>query len=717
MSTMNLKILLVENDSAIADRARSALADSGFGSFEVDWVRQLSEGLERLSQKGVAAVLLALMLPDSQGIDTFTRAFAAAPDIPILILGGDAEEALAKEAVRSGAQDYLLPDHLNSYYLPRALRNAIERKLVEDALFLERERALVTLNSIGDAVLCTDVAGTITYLNLVAETMTGWSRDDAIGRPLAEVFQILDGATRETARDPMEMAVEQNRTVGLTMNCILVRRDGLEFAIEDSAAPIHDRAGKVIGAVIVFHDVSEARAMSLQMTHSAQHDLLTNLPNRLLLNDRVSQAISLARRRHRPIAVLFLDLDRFKYINDSLGHSAGDLLLRSVSKRLLAGVRGSDTVSRQGGDEFVILLSEIAFPEDAGTSARKILLSLNASHSISGQDLRIGGSIGISVFPADGEDAASLIKNADTAMYHAKDRGRNNFQFFKAEMNAKAVERQVMEGSLRQALEKEEFLLHYQPKVNLDTGRITGVEALLRWRHPERGLVPPVQFVPIAEDCGLILEIGRWVLRKACSQAREWQDAGLEPLPIAVNVSAVEFQDPEFVESVRGVLRETGLEGRFLELELTERVLMDDAESTARVLQELKEMGVGLALDDFGTGYSSLSYLRHFPIDVLKIDRSFVERITSDGDDSAIVSAIINMGKSLKQRVVAEGVETREQKAFLESQNCEEGQGYLFGRPVTAAQFAKLLHQAKPERESNVAAIGAPGTAKKVRYS
>jgi len=685
------KILLVENDPGAADKIRAALAAAGGGSFELEWVRQLSEGLERLSKRGIAAVLLKLSLPDSRGMESFDRLFAAAPDVPILILVGSGSEALAKQAVGRGAQDYLLPDHLDSYSLTRALRNAIERKAVEDALYLEKERAVVTLNSIGDAVLCTDISGRITYLNLVAETMTGWCRKEAIGKALAEVFRIIDGPTRKTARDPMEMAVEQNRTVGLTMNCVLIRRDGFESAIEDSAAPIHDRGGRVIGAVIVFHDVSAARAMSSQMTHSAQHDMMTNLPNRLLLNDRITQSISLARRQSRPIAVIFLDLDRFKYINDSLGHATGDKLLQSVSKRLLAGVRGSDTVSRQGGDEFVILLSEIAYPEDAATSANKILHSLSAPHSIEGQDLHIDGSIGISVYPEDGADAETLIKNADTAMYHAKENGRNNFQFFKAEMNEKAVERQSLEGSLRRALERKEFLLHYQPKVNLETGEITGVEALIRWRQPDRGLVPPSQFVPIAEDCGLIIQIGRWVLREACRQARAWQRAGLPPVPITVNVSAVEFRDKGFVESVRATLSETGLEAQYLGLELTEGVLMEDAESTATVLQELKLMGVHLAVDDFGTGYSSLSYLRQFPIDVLKIDQSFVNQITADPEDSSIVSAIISMGKSLKHLVVAEGIETQEQRAYLQAHRCAEGQGYLFSRPLAAAQFAQLL--------------------------
>jgi diguanylate cyclase (GGDEF)-like protein/PAS domain S-box-containing protein len=685
------KILLIENDPALADEIRATLTGAGSGSFDVEWVRQLSEGLARLSKRGIDAVLLALSLPDSQGIKTFDKLFNAAPDVPILILGGNDNEALAKEAVGRGAQDYLLPDHLDGYSLPRALRNAIERKAVEDALYVEKERAVVTLNSIGDAVLSTDISGSITYLNFVAESMTGWCREEATGKRLAEVFRIIDGPTRKPARDPMEMAVEQNRTVGLTVNCVLIRRDGFESAIEDSAAPIHDRAGHVTGAVIVFHDVSAARAMSDQMTHSAQHDVVTNLPNRLLLNDRITQSISLARRQKRPIALIFLDLDRFKNINDSLGHATGDKLLQSVSKRLLAGVRGSDTVSRQGGDEFVILLSEITHPEDAATSAKKLLHSLRAPHSIGGQELHINGSIGISVYPKNGEDAETLIKNADTAMYHAKESGRDNFQFFTADMNLKAVERQSLEGSLRRALEREEFLLHYQPEVNLDTGEITGVEALIRWQQPDRGLIAPSQFVPVAEDCGLIVHIGRWVLREACRQARAWQNAGLPPLPIAVNVSAVEFRDKGFVEGVRAILSETGLQARYLELELTERVLMQDAESTASVLQELKMMGVHLAVDDFGTGYSSLSYLRQFPIDVLKIDRSFVHRITADPDDSSIVSAIIHMGKSLKHRVIAEGIETQEEMAYLQTQRCTEGQGYLFSRPLCAAQFAHLL--------------------------
>jgi predicted signal transduction protein with EAL and GGDEF domain len=360
-------------------------------------------------------------------------------------------------------------------------------------------------------------------------------------------------------------------------------------------------------------------------------------------------------------------------------------------------VRSSDTISRQGGDEFVILLHEVTHAQDAAVSADKVLLALSAPHNIDGHDLHVTASIGIATYPADGTDAETLLQNADFAMYHAKDSGRNNYQFFKPDMTVRAVERQSVEDGLRHAIERQEFALHYQPKMNLKTGAIVGVEALIRWRHPERGLVPPAQFIPIAEECGFIVPIGRWVLREACRQARAWQDGGLPPMPIAINISAVELRAKDFVAGVRATLKETGLEPRYLELELTETFLMQDSDSTADVLHALKDVGVRLALDDFGTGYSSLSYLKRFPIDTLKIDRSFVRDLTTDADDASIVSAVISMGNSLHMRVVAEGVETREQLAFLQAQNCPYGQGYHFSRPVVAREFTQLLGRSVAE--------------------
>jgi diguanylate cyclase (GGDEF)-like protein/PAS domain S-box-containing protein len=572
------------------------------------------------------------------------------------------------------------------------IRDVTDRKALEEALFAEKERAQVTLNSIGDAVLSTDLSGKVTYLNLLAERMTGWSCAEAAGRPLAEVFNIIDGETREAAQNPVELAVQQGKTVPLPSNCILIRRDGFESPIADSAAPIHDRGGQITGAVIVFRDVSVERAMSLQLSHMAQYDVLTDLPNRTLLNDRLTQAIASARRHDAGLAVLFVDLDRFKQINDSFGHAMGDALLQSVAHRLLACVRTSDTVSRLGGDEFVILLSELDHVEDAVIAANKVLSALAAPHRVAQHDLDVTVSIGVSTFPFDGQDAETLIKNADTAMYHAKENGRNNYQFFEQGMNDRAVGRQVLEGSLRHALERQEFVLHFQPKVNLETGAITGSEALIRWLHPDRGLVPPAQFVPIAEDSGLILPIGQWVLREACRQARAWLDGGLGPMPVAVNISTLEFRSKHFLEGIRAILLETGLPPHFLELELTESVLMQHPESTVSVLRALKSIGVRLAVDDFGTGYSSLSYLRRFPIDVLKLDRSFVHDIASpETNDASIVSAVITMGKSLKYRVIAEGVETEEQLAFLQAHRCDEGQGFYFSPPAPPGQFAELL--------------------------
>jgi diguanylate cyclase (GGDEF)-like protein len=386
-----------------------------------------------------------------------------------------------------------------------------------------------------------------------------------------------------------------------------------------------------------------------------------------------------------------LDLDGFKHINDSLGHPIGDKLLQSVATRLVASVRGADTVSRQGGDEFVVLLPDLQQPEDAAVMAGRILRDVAEPHLVDQQELHVTTSIGVSVFPDDGADAETLIKNADTAMYQAKENGRQSFQFFKPAMNARAVERQSIEESLRRALERQEFTLHYQPKIYIETGAITGAEALIRWTHPSRGPISPAQFIPIAEDCGLIVPIGRWVLRHAAQQAQAWVDAGLRPTTMAVNVSAMEFRDDDFLRGLFAILDETRLTPRSLELELTESVLMKRVASTALILQTLRKGGVQVALDDFGTGYSSLSYLRKFPIDTLKIDQSFVAQIDSGDDDAAIVTAVLGMARSLKLRVVAEGVETFEQLEFLHARHCEEAQGYYFSRPVPAAQFAKLL--------------------------
>ncbi len=573
-------------------------------------------------------------------------------------------------------------------------------RAAEEALFAEKERAQVTLNSIGDAVLTTDLQGNVTYLNPVAETMTGWSCENALGRPLAAVFKIIDGTTRQVAPNPAQRAIAEDRAVGLAADCVLVRRDGTESAIEDSAAPIHNRDGRVAGAVLVFHDVTQSRTLAVKMAHLAQHDFLTDLPNRALLTERLSQAIGLAHRHGRQLAILFLDLDNFKNINDSLGHLIGDKLLQSVAHRLRACIRATDTVCRQGGDEFVILLAEIERPQDAADIAEKLRAAFAAPHPIGGQELHVTLSIGIGVYPDDGASVDAVMQSADTAMYAAKAGGRDNYQFFRADMNTRAVRRLLVESNLRLALKRGEFLLHYQPKIELASGAVTGSEALVRWLDPDLGMTYPEEFVAIAEQCGLIVPIGYWVLREACKQMRSWLDSGLDAMPVAVNISAVEFRHKDFLAGVALILEETALPPGYLELELTESLLMDDGESSVTVLEALKAMGVQLAIDDFGTGYSSLSYLKRFPIDTLKIDQSFVRDIVSHKDNATIIGAMIGMGKNLKQRVIAEGVETQEQLALLRACGCDEGQGFLFSHPLSAEDFAQFVsgNRVSPQR-------------------
>jgi diguanylate cyclase (GGDEF)-like protein/PAS domain S-box-containing protein len=564
--------------------------------------------------------------------------------------------------------------------------------ILDKVMYNEKIRAEIALNSISDAVICTDINGMVDYLNTAAEKITGWLKKDAYGLPSHQVFHIINGTTRKPSPNPVKSVLQTNEPIGLAADTLLVRLDGSEAAIEDSSSPIHNWNGELTGVVIVFHDVSATRSMAMKMAHLAQHDFLTNLPNRVLLNDRIAQAIESAKRHQTKIALLFLDLDNFKHINDSLGHPTGDKLLQLVTTTLVASVRGNDTVSRQGGDEFIVLLSDITNEEDASLTADKILELLTLPHIIANAQLYITTSIGISIYPNDGLDAEVLIQNADTAMYHAKANGRNNYQFFKPEMNLRAVQRQVTEANLYTALDKDQFVLHYQPKFNLITNQMMGVEALIRWNHDEWGKVLPDKFIAIAEDTGLIIPIGKWILREACKQVKHWANLGLNDMTIAVNISALEFSQRNFISDVQRILSETGIDPSRLELEITESVLMRDAKSSVAILHQLKEMGLMLVVDDFGTGYSSLSYLRKFPIDVLKIDRSFIHEIDATQEDSIIVSAIINMGNSLKLRVIAEGVENQKQLDFLTSHHCIEGQGYLFSHPLTAIEFENIYN-------------------------
>lgn len=474
------------------------------------------------------------------------------------------------------------------------------------------------------------------------------------------------------------------------------RKDGNKIWLLENARVVRDSSGATLYYEGTIADITDRKAAEERVQYLAYYDALTGLPNRTLLEDRLTKALASARRRNDKVALLFLDLDRFKDLNDAFGHSLGDLLLQQVAKRLERCVREQDTVARLNvarlnGDDFLIVLAGVKDISEAAVAAKRFMNTMTAQFVVQGHSLVITCSLGISIFPEHGADGETLIKNADAAMHCAKDRGRNNFHFFTEDMNAQIVERLTLENGLRQAIERKEFFLVYQPQMDLGSGRITGLEALLRWQHPELGLVPPDRFIGIAEHSGLILRIGEWVLRTACSQAKKWQDEGLLAVPVAVNVSAVQFRQEHFSRLIGRVLRETGLASEYLELELTESLLLSNEDVTSSVLQELKAMGLKLAIDDFGTGYSSLSYLKHFPIDKLKIDRSFIRDVAVDPDDAAITTAIIGIAKHLKLKVIAEGVEDEAQLSFLRAHQCDEIQGYYFCKPLAVDAVTDLL--------------------------
>jgi diguanylate cyclase (GGDEF)-like protein/PAS domain S-box-containing protein len=685
-------VLLIEKDPEQTRIVRAMFDDQGFHSFTLTHVECLADAETYLAGHPIDIVLLDLGLPDPGGLEGVGRARAAAPNVPIVLFSSLEDEPKAIQAIHEGAQDYLITCQMEPHTLMRALDNAIERKMNEEILINEKERAEATVNSIADAVISTDMLGNITFFNPTAGCMMGWRLKDAVGRHLDETFRIVDAITRKTILDPMAKAASEDLVGKLPLNCLLIHRDGHEVFIEDSVAPIHDRKGKVTGAVIIFRDVSAARAQSERMTHLAEHDSLTGLPNRLLFCDRVGQAISLARRRGGRAAVMFLDLDDFKHINDSLGHAAGDEFLKSIAKRLLQCVRTPDTVSRQGGDEFVFLLQDVQKLDDAAISARRVLQAVSEVYPADHRELHVTASIGISVFPDDGLDTESLIKNADSAMYMAKKSGRQCCQYFRKEMDVPTVELESTEESLRLALERNELTLYYQPKIDLKTGAITGAEALSRWIHPTRGTILPNRFIPVAEESGLILPIGAWVFGEAFTQARAWVDAGMPAITIAVNVSGVQFQSEDFVDGLFAALSQNGLDPGYLELDLAESVLMNHPERTAFILKALRDKGVQVSVDNFGTGNSSLSSMKKLPLKALKIDRSFIRQITTVPGGTAAVEGLIDMARSLHLRVIAQGVETTEDLDFLWAHECEEAQGNFFSLPVPPDRLARLFH-------------------------
>ncbi len=569
------------------------------------------------------------------------------------------------------------------------IQDISQRKTFEDALHRERELAEVTLRSIGDAVITTDPQLRITSLNPIAEAMTGWTSGEAQGRLIEDIFQLFDPQHTEPVANPLRAAIEHNTIVDLAGKTLLRHRHGFDTPVEDSSAPIHDHAGNVIGGVLVFHDVSETRSLALKMIHLTQHDTLTGLPNRSQLHGHIEQALAVAARRQQHAALLYIDIDNFKQVNELYSQADGDRVLRALVTQIRRCLPGDELMSRYGGDEFVVVLPHLEGVGEAASLCQTLINHCEQTRVDGLPELALRVSIGISVYPDDATGPENLLQCAETALVAAKAQGQHGYRFYTASMNERMRARRRIEVALRQALPRHELSLHYQPKVDAHSSRIVGAEALLRWHVNGRELHKPDQFIPVAEDSGLILPIGAWVLRQACKQARLWQQQG-HIVPISVNVSPLQFQHADFYSWLDDVLSESGLDADLLELELTERMVMS-GDATTGLLRRIRQRGVRLSLDDFGTGYCSLSYLKHFPIDALKIDRVFVRDLPADHDTATITRAIIAMARSLNKEVIAEGVETREQGTFLRHAGCSQLQGFLYGKPMPAAELQELL--------------------------
>jgi len=632
-------------------------------------------------------ILLDVMMPGMSGIEVLRRLRGnlETRDIPVIFVSADTSEQSQLEGLDLGADDYLTKPVVTAILRAR-VRNILQRKRAEAQLRL----ASHVFEYSGEAILITDSNNLIVEVNPAFCRMTGYALEEirgrnpsilASGRATPEEYRVMWSAIREQGFWQGEMWDR--------------RKDGEIYPKLLTISVVRNVRGEIDFHIASFADLSEQKATEEKIRHVAHHDALTGLPNRLHLQISLEQVIAAAKREDQEVAVMFIDLDRFKVINDTLGHNIGDGLLVEVAHRLSDCVRESDLLARLGGDEFVVALAGDDAVNAAAQVAEKIISSLSPSCRIEGHVLHSTPSIGISLYPHDGDSIESLMKTADTAMYHAKSKGRNNFQFFSPEMNQSSVARLQLESSLHRALELGEFAVHYQPQADLASGRLVGAEALIRWHHPERGMVSPLQFIPLAEENGMILPIGTWVLREVCRQIKVWRELGLTGLRFAVNLSPRQFHDENLLGNIIGILREFDVPASALELEITEGSVMENPDAAVTLLNHLNQHGLSIAIDDFGTGYSSLGYLKRFPVSKLKIDRSFVMDIPGDPDDSAIAIAVIQLARTLGLKTVAEGVETAEQRQFLSDQGCDMLQGYWYSKPLDAASFEAFALQAE----------------------
>ncbi|BCA78992.1 EAL domain-containing protein [Desulfuromonas sp. AOP6] len=688
-----LRVLYAEPGNFDADLTRRYLAQHA-PHISLDVVGTGTEVLECLPAEPTVTspydvVLLDYRMPGLDALEV-TKALRQERglSIPIVLVTGHGSEEVAIQALRLGADDYLVKQE---GYLQK-LSMVLENVQKQAALTTAEVRYRNLFASMRDAIIITDLSRTIIDVNQPAlRTLFGYEAEEVLGQSSAILYADHD----HFEQTGWAIFNRHDLVPGKLLETRFRRKSGEVFHGELSALKLKNDKNDPVGNIGIIRDITERKLYEEKLKHLATHDELTGLANRPLLLDRLEQSLHYARRSGCLVGVLLFDLDRFKVINDSLGHAFGDKLLCTLAKRLMHLVREADTVARLGGDEFVILLAEVAEPEDVGLVASKILQHLAEPLWVDNREILVTASLGISLYPKDSDDGATLIRNADMAMYRAKKNKRNSFAFYSPEMNQRILETLELEGALRQALERKEFCLHYQPQVDLASGHIVGCEALVRWQHPERGMVPPDDFIPLAEETGLIVPLGTWVLGEACRQARDWQEQGLLGLSVAVNISGRQFREPDFVATVERICQESGLEPQFLELEITESVVMENVESAIMTWADLKLLGVSLSIDDFGTGYSSLSYLKQFPIHSLKIDRSFVCDIVTDSNDAAIASSVIALAHTMGLKVVGEGIEAEEQLQFLKEKGCDMGQGYLFSRPLPVEEIVLAIHQWK----------------------
>jgi diguanylate cyclase (GGDEF)-like protein/PAS domain S-box-containing protein len=682
----SVRVLFIEDSKVDVELTVLELDQDGF---DVSWERVELEGdvKQALSLRRPQVILADFSMPGFSGMDALRLARVTAPDVPFIFVSGTIGEERAIEAIRLGATDYVLKDNLRRLgtSVRRALSEAVERGRARTAEE-ERARLVEILEATSDCVSMSDPAGRVIYLNAAGRKLIGLAESAGAGGQMSEIHppwarELIEREGRPAAA----------RAGSWHAETAIKGADGTEIPVSQVIIAHRGPEGEIRFFSTIARDIRERKAYEAQLQYLAHHDALTGLPNRALLGDRALQAIAHAKRGGRPTALLVVDLDRFKLVNEGYSHAAGDALLHLVADRLRGAVREGDTIARLGADEFGVLATDLARPDDVLTVVRKIQDSMRSPFLLDRRELHLTASIGASIFPRDGEEFDILLSNADAAMQRVKAEGRNGFQFYAQAMTRQATDRLELENELRLALERGDLELHYQPQVVFANGRIIGAEALMRWQHQGRGWISPLQFVPIAEESDLIYPLGEFALVQSCRQVKNWDDAGYRPLRIAVNVSARQFRDPGFVETVERALRAAELDPGRLDLELTEGILVEKREEAVAILKRLKALGVQIAVDDFGTGYSSLSYLSRLPIDCLKIDRSFVNRVNEHGHDAAIAQAVISLAHSLGLRVVAEGVETAEQMGFLSAHGCDEGQGYLYSPAVRADAMANLL--------------------------